>query len=151
MAFGREASSTTPSRPCSGPSMILTRRPLLSNGTTVISTPDATIILTAVSCRRNISSCSITIARACNSRCEMRAEQRVAERDACVGERAAIDHEAVELRVDEGRDFVDERAFMIRLEELELSSVVEFRPQRLFKIGESRAAVNLRLAFAKPV
>jgi hypothetical protein len=43
----------------------------------------------------------------------MSPEQGVAQRHAGMSERAAVDHDAVELGVDQARNLVDQRTFVI--------------------------------------
>src|ERR1019366_6475594 len=82
---------------------------------------------------------------------QMGAKEGVAQRDARVGEGAAVDDEAVEFRVGEGGEFVDEFALVVRLKELQPGFRAKFRAQRGLEVGERGAAVNLRLAFAEAV
>ncbi len=82
---------------------------------------------------------------------EVRAREGVAQCHAGVGEGGSVDHDAVELRIGERGDLVDQGAFVVGLEEIELGRAGELRAQGAFEVGESRVAVDIGLAFAEAV
>ena len=82
---------------------------------------------------------------------EVRAQESIAQGHTGVGESAAVNDETIEFRVGQRGDFIDQSALVVRLEKLELRRRGEFSAQGVCEIGEGRAAVDLRLAFAEAV